>query len=372
MRVVLTGGGTGGHIYPALAIGRYIRERYPEAEILYVGTKHGLERDIVPREGFTYEFIEVQGLKRSLSLQAVKTAWLAITSAWTARRVLRRFRPQLVIGTGGYVVAPVVFAAYSLGIPSAILEMDVFAGLANRMASRVADTVMLSMEAGIDSFRHTKRVVVTGNPRASEVVRIAPEDVTATVVGLDIDRKRPLVVITSGSRGASPINDAALAWLLSKEDMDYQVVWVTGQVHYEQIANRTQALSEMLKAAVKIVPFHHDMPSLLSLAALIISRAGGTTLAEITALGVPAILIPSPYVTHRHQDYNAAALVNAGAAKLLDEAQLGGESLKRLAEQLVHNRFALEEMRRASLKLGRPDALARIGAEIDRLTAPPS
>ena len=367
MRVVLTGGGTGGHIYPALAIGRYIRERYPGAEILYVGTKHGLERDLVPRAGFAYEFIEVRGLKRSLSLQAVKTAWLALASTWTARRLLRRFRPQFVIGTGGYVVAPVVFAAYSLGIPAAILEMDVYAGLANRMASRVADTVLLSMEAGKDSFRHAKRVVVTGNPRASEVVGVAQDDVTATVVNLGIDRRRPLVVITSGSRGASPINDATLAWLASKEDMDYQVVWVTGQVHHEQIAQHALTLLDRLGPAVKIIPFYHDMPSLLSLAALVISRAGGTILAEVTALGVPAVLIPSPYVTHRHQDFNAAALVNAGAAKLLAETKLSGETLKRLAEDLVHNRFALEEMRQASLRLGRPDALARIGVEIERL-----
>ncbi len=368
MRVVLTGGGTGGHIYPALAIGRYLRERYPGAEVLYVGTKQGLESELVPRAGFAYEFIEVQGLKRSLSLQAVKTAWLAIASTWTARRVLRRFRPQLVIGTGGYVVAPVVFAAYSLRIPAAILEMDVYAGLANRMASRVADTVMLSMEAGKDSFRHAKRIVVTGNPRASEVTRMAPDDVTATIASLGVDRRRPLVVITSGSRGAAPINDATFAWLSGKEDMDYQVVWVTGQTHYEQISSRTANLQERLGSNVKIVPFYHDMPSLLSLAALVISRAGGTTLAEVTALGVPAVLIPSPYVTHRHQDYNAAALVNAGAAKLVDEAQLNGDSLKRMAEQLIHNRFVLEEMRQASLRLGKPDALTRIGAEIERLT----
>ncbi len=362
MRVIVTGGGTGGHIYPALAIARGLMQRDPRAEVLYVGTKRGLEKDIVAREGLPFRAVEVEGLQRRISLSALRTAWLAVSGVWAARRIVREFRPDIVVGTGGYVVAPVVFGAYTAHVKTAILEMDARAGLANRLAARVVDVVMLGMEDATGAFSRVRRVVTTGNPRATEVTRVTAERKEAAAAELNLPDRGFVVTIFGGSRGASPLNQAVLEWLRVSPRVGTHVVWITGQVHYEQMS---EALGDT--SGVTVTPFFHDMPALLTRTSLLISRAGATTLAEITALGVPAILIPSPYVTHRHQDDNAAVLKNAGAAVVLDEEQLDGEALRKEVDSLLGNRFRLEEMAGASRRLGHPEALSRILAEIDRM-----
>ena len=365
MRVIVTGGGTGGHIYPALAIARGLMQRDPRAEILYVGTRRGLEKDIVTREGLAFRAVEVEGLQRRLSFAALRTVWLAVSGVWAARRIVREFRPDIVVGTGGYVVAPVVFGAYTARVKTAILEMDARAGLSNRLAARVADVVMLGMEDVTGAFSRARRVVMTGNPRATEAVRVTAARKQATGAELRLPRSGFVITVFGGSRGASPLNKAVLEWLRAAPHPGAHVVWVTGQPHYERIQ---EELGEA--ANVTLVPFYHDMPALLTLTSLLVSRAGATTLAEITALGVPAILVPSPYVTHRHQDDNAAVLAKAGAAAVLPEERLDGAALGREVDRLLGNVFRLEEMAAASRRLGHPDALSRILAEIDRTVNP--
>ena len=175
MRVVITGGGTGGHIYPALAIAHQLKDKHNDLEILYIGSQKGLERQIVSQAGLPYQFIDVEGLKRQFSIKAVKTAWLALSSILKARKILAQFRPDVVIGTGGYVVVPVIFAARLLKIKTGILELDAHTGLANRMVMRRVDTVMLGMKNQGESLQKAKRVVLTGNPRATEVANWSKE-----------------------------------------------------------------------------------------------------------------------------------------------------------------------------------------------------
>ena len=365
MRIIVSGGGTGGHIYPALAIARYAKTKL-DAQVLYIGTESGLEKDLVPRAGIECRFIQVEGLKRKVSVRALKTAWLAMTATLAARKELKSFRPDVVVGTGGYVVAPVVVAAYSLGIPTAIMEMDAKAGLANRMVSRITDVVLLAMAAGASSFPRARRLAVTGNPRATEAV-------IAVQTSRDVAREElalhhlPIVTIVSGSRGAKPINQMVQKWLLETDLGDMQVVWITGEVHYEEIQSSLKK-DGIAHAHLHVLPYYHEMPALISLSTLLISRAGATILAELTALGVPAILIPSPYVAHRHQDNNAQALVHEGAAILLPEMELSAERLQNEVTMLLQNPFRLDAMKKASKKLGRPDALERITTELMRLT----
>ncbi len=365
MRIIVTGGGTGGHIYPALAIARYTKAKL-DAQVLYIGTENGLEKDLVPRTGIDCRFIQVQGLKREVSVRALKTAWLAMTATFAARKVLKSFRPDVVVGTGGYVVAPVVLAAYTLGIPTAIMEMDAKAGLANRMVSRVADVVLLGMAAGATSFPHARRLSVTGNPRATEAVNSVQtsQDGVRQELGLN---HLPLVTIVSGSRGAKPINLAVQEWLRKADLSDKQVVWITGEVHFEEIQSSLKK-DGITHAHLHVIPYYHEMPALIVLSTLLISRAGATILAELTALGVPAILIPSPYVAHRHQDNNAQALVDEGAAVLLPEMELNAARLHQEVSALLQNPFRREAMKKASKKLGRPDALEQIMAELLNLT----
>lgn len=361
MRVIVTGGGTGGHIYPALAIARGLMQRDPRTEVLYVGTKRGLEKDIVTREGLAFRAVEVEGLQRKISLAALRTAWLAVSGVWAARRIVREFRPDIVVGTGGYVVAPVMFGAYTARVKTAIVEMDARAGLANRLAARVVDVVMLGMTDATGAFSRVRRVVTTGNPRATEVVHVTDARKKAAGSDLRLPSGGFVITVFGGSRGASPLNRAVLEWLRVEPRVRAHVVWITGQVHFEQVK---EALGDA--SGVTLTPFYHDMPALLTRTTLLISRAGATTLAEITALGVPAILVPSPYVTHRHQDDNAAVLANAGAAVVLPEERLDGAALHREVKSLLGNLFRLEEMAAASRRLGHPDALSRILAEIDR------
>ncbi len=368
MRVILTGGGTGGHIYPALAIARMLRAQHPDVELLYIGTKKGLERDLVPREGIPYEFIEVEGLQRTLSLRAVKTAWLALTSILAASRLVSRFRPDVVIGTGGYVVVPVITAARVLGIRAGILELDAHAGLANRLVYRLADTVMLGMENRANTFAKAKHVVLTGNPRASEVSMLSYEAQIQCQAELGLKKGVAVLTIVSGSRGASPINDAVTEWLHKKTHFSHHIVWITGEVHYQKVIEQF-GTDTLYDGMVKVVPFYHNMPALLSLTSVLVSRAGATTLAEVTALGVPSILIPSPYVTHHHQDVNAAVLVDQGAAVMLAQKDLSWESLQMQVDGLMQNPFRLEAMKKASKSLGKTDALERIHEEITRLAA---
>ncbi|WP_018132745.1 undecaprenyldiphospho-muramoylpentapeptide beta-N-acetylglucosaminyltransferase [Effusibacillus pohliae] len=361
MKIVVSGGGTGGHIYPALAIARYLAEK-EQAEILYIGTERGLESDIVPRSGFAFRTIEVSGLKRSLSLDTIKTFVRLGKGLLQARRLLQEFQPDVAIGCGGYVVAPVIFTAKLLGIPTYIHEMDVLPGLTNRSLSRFADRIGVSFEGAVRHFSHVRqKVVVAGNPRASEVVRVTPEQVRKRKQELGLDPAKKTVVIVSGSRGAEPINDATVRMLDSVvQQRQFQLVYITGKIHYDKVAAQLQAKGYGPRTGIFLKPFVYDMPPLLAGADLLVSRAGATTIAEATALGIPGIYIPSPYVTNNHQEHNARWLADAGAGMMIRESDLTPELLYHTISSLIESPSKLQAMKERSRALGIPEALPNI------------
>lgn len=361
MRIVVTGGGTGGHIYPALAISKYFSDM-EKAEILYIGTERGLESDIVPRSGFAFRTIEVSGLKRKVSLDAFKTFARLAKGLMQSRKILKEFRPDVVIGCGGYVVAPVVFMAKILGIPSYIHEMDVLPGLTNRSLSRFADRIGVSFAGSTKYFAHVKdKVVVAGNPRASEAIKVTPAEAGNLKKEMGLDPAKKTVVIVSGSRGAKPINEAAVGMMdLAAKQTRFQLVYITGRVHYDEIARQLKARGFGPESGIFVQPFVYRMLPLLAGADLIVSRAGATTIAEVTALGVPGIYIPSPYVTNNHQEHNARWLADAGAGIMIREPELTPERLYRTIASLMEDPSRLEEMKRRSQSLGIPDALPNI------------
>ncbi|WP_134684581.1 undecaprenyldiphospho-muramoylpentapeptide beta-N-acetylglucosaminyltransferase [Brevibacillus migulae] len=355
MRVVLTGGGTGGHIYPALAIAREIARQHPEATFLYIGTDKGLESRIVPREGIPFKAVEISGLKRKLSLENVKTAWKFIRSVSRSKQLLREFRPDVVIGTGGYVCGPVVFAASRLRIPTIIHEQNVEPGLTNKFLARFVNAVCVSFEESLGHFPQ-KKTTVTGNPRATEVLL---GNALAGRASLNVPLGKRIVLIVGGSRGARAINEATRELLKDVSAYpDTHFVYVTGEVHYEAI---TVSLSDwQLPENVTLLPYVHNMPDVLAATDVIVNRAGASFLAEITALGVPAILIPSPYVTNNHQEKNARGLERAGAAMVILERELSGQRLQQALDSLLRDPQHWQQMREASLKLGKPDAASAI------------
>jgi UDP-N-acetylglucosamine--N-acetylmuramyl-(pentapeptide) pyrophosphoryl-undecaprenol N-acetylglucosamine transferase len=327
MRVILAGGGTGGHIYPALALARHLRDAGGN-EVLFVGTERGMEKDIVPSAGFELETIPVIGLERRLSPKLGKGVLLAGRGMFQARQILRSFRPDVVVGTGGYVAGPVVLAALLSRLPTVIHEQNAIPGFTNVSLARWVDKVCVSFPGCEQFFPRRNRVVVTGNPRASEAAQAAGTKdgfIPGLLAGI------PLLACVGGSHGAARLNDAFAG---SVEEIlaavDVQIVYVTGRIYFDELAKKLDGLSIRFPRRLHVLPFHPALPDLLANTALVVSRAGATTLSEITALGVPAIIVPSPNVTNNHQEYNAGILVKQEAALMLPEQELDRPTLTRL------------------------------------------
>lgn len=363
MRVVLTGGGTGGHIYPALAVAREVSRQHPQAAFLYIGSKHGLEAELVPRADIPFQSVEISGLKRKLSLDNVKTIWKFIRAVSDSKRMLREFKPDVVIGTGGYVCGPVVYAAAKLGIPTLVHEQNVVPGLTNKFLSRSASKIAVSFSESLAFFPPAK-TVLTGNPRATEVMHGNAE---AGRRFLGVDPSKKIVLIFGGSRGARAINEAVLSMVGHMSTLtDTHVVYVTGDVHYEKISASLREM-ENLPGNLSVLSFVHNMPDVLAATHVLVGRAGASTLAEVTALGVPSILIPSPYVTNNHQEKNARGLERAGAAEVIVERELTGDSLLQSLTDLLQDQARWEQMRKSSLSLGMPQAATDIVAQLSAL-----
>jgi UDP-N-acetylglucosamine--N-acetylmuramyl-(pentapeptide) pyrophosphoryl-undecaprenol N-acetylglucosamine transferase len=356
MRIVLTGGGTGGHILPGLTLWRYIEKRHPAAEVLYIGTERGLERGIVTRAGLPFATVEAAGLKRQVSLDALRTFLVTYRGYRQAIRELERFHPDVVVGTGGYVTLPVVFAAAKLGIPSVVWEANARPGLTNLLCARRATAVAISFPDSEAWFRRANKVVLTGNPRASEVVAVSPQQLREARDKYGFDQGKPLILVFAGSRGAETVNEVMVRLLPRfRERPQWQLFYVTGEAHYEQV----RAAAGELPDNVRLFPFIDDLPALLPQVTAVVTRAGGATLAEICSLGLAAILIPSPYVTANHQEENAKRLADRGAAVLLREAELTPARLWQALTEVVDGRLG-PSLREAARRLATPHAVEEL------------
>ncbi|WP_018921342.1 undecaprenyldiphospho-muramoylpentapeptide beta-N-acetylglucosaminyltransferase [Salsuginibacillus kocurii] len=354
MKVVVTGGGTGGHIYPALAFVRFLKKEEPHARIKYIGSETGLESDFVPRAGVAFSSVKISGFKRKLSLHNVRTVYRFLKAVKQAKKMFKEDRPDVVIGTGGYVSGPVVYAAARMNIPTIVHEQNSVPGLTNKFLSKYASRVAISFEDS-SSYFPKEKVAYTGNPRAQEVSSIRSENPLASF-GL-VPEKRTVLVV-GGSRGARPINDAFLDSIAEIERKDYQVLYVTGQVHYEKVNEKMEASGRPANIAVE--PFLHNMPEVLPHIDVLVTRAGATTLAELTALGIPSILIPSPYVTNNHQEKNARTLETRGAAYVHLEQDWSKTHFIETLDELFETTATWERMHEAALNAGVPDASNRL------------
>ncbi len=354
MKVLISGGGTGGHIYPALAFIRKMKEKHPNTEFLYIGTETGLEANIIRREHIPFEAIDITGFKRSLSFENIKTMIRFYKGVQKCKQILKQYKPNIVIGTGGYVSAPVVYAAAKRKIPTIIHEQNSVPGLTNKFLSRFVDRVAICFEAVSEYFPENK-VVLTGNPRASEVVSDGGKG-ALTELGLKDGIATALIV--GGSRGARPINEAVIKSLAQLAHKPYQILYVTGDAHYETVKEEVSLIGQ--PSNIAIVPFIHNMQNVLSEVDVVVGRAGATSLAEITALGLPSILIPSPYVTNNHQVKNASTLTAVGAAIMIEEKDLTSKRLVESLDKVLLNEKTKRSMEKASAKLGLPDASERL------------
>lgn len=355
MRVIFSGGGTGGHIYPIMALIERLKERgiSTNDEILFVGTKKGLESKIVPAAGVNFETINIQGFNRKKPLKNFETIKLFIEATKRARQILKDFKPDVVLGTGGYVSGAIVYEASRLKIPTMIHESNSVVGLANKFLGHYVDRICYTFDDAAAEFSEKKKLVKTGNPRSQQVLSLNATRVDLAK-DLNLDPQLPTVLVFGGSRGALAINRVMLQSLMELKKKPYQVIWATGTYYYDAIEKKVENVD--YGSSIKILPYIKNMPGLLPEMTCVVSRSGATSLAEFTALGVPVILIPSPNVTHNHQMKNAQDLEKSGAALVISEDDLNENTFVSSIDHILLDKDYAEKMRRASKALGVPDA----------------
>lgn len=367
MKIIVSGGGTGGHIYPALTLIDAVKAKRADAEFLYVGTELGLEADIVPKAGINFTALKLEGgFERHFTLENFKRAANAILSVRNARAIVKNFRPDVVVGTGGYVCGPILLAASLMKIPTLIQEQNAVAGITNKILSKFVSKIAVGTEPALRNFPAAK-TVYTGNPIRAEVLNATREDGLAE---FNFRKNLPVVLISGGSRGARAINNAMVDILVeAAKNPVAQFLHATGKAEFEAVTQKLRDAGFNFDAPnVKVVPYLYNMPRAMAMADLAIFRAGATGLAELTARGVPAILVPYPFAAENHQEFNAQALVRAGAARMILNKDLNAEILKATLDELLANPDALKDMAAASLSLGRPQAADEIAELILSLT----
>ncbi len=347
MKYLISGGGTGGHINPGLAIAKEIQNHEPDAEILFVGTKNGLESKLVPREGYNIEYIEVSGFKRKLSMDTLKTATKLVKSFGSTRKIIKTFKPDVVIGTGGYVCGPVVFSAAMKKIPTVIHEQNAFPGVTNKILSHYVNAVAISFEDSRRRFKGKARITLTGNPVRSELFS---QTKASAREKLQLSHDKPLVVIFGGSLGAEHLNQCVKDMInLHYQDISYQLILATGMKHYDAVMKE---IKMPLPSHIRIEPYLYNMGDVLASADLAVCRGGAITVSELAALGIPSILVPSPYVAENHQEHNARALEQKGAAVVILQNQLTSEILYGQIQKLITNKDLRTKMSADAKKIG--------------------
>ena len=356
MKCIVVAGGTGGHIYPAIAIINKIKENEPDSEFLYIGTTDRMEKDIIPKLDIPYVGLEVVGLNRKNLFKNIQVFKKYNKAVNDAKKEIKKFNPDVVIGVGGYITLPVLTAANSLGYKTLIHEQNSIPGLSNKMLARFANCVCVSLPNSVKLFKN-KNVVYTGNPRSEEIIDV--RKVSKKSLGLDSSKK--LVVIVMGSLGSLTMTKKLKELIPGFKNKDYQVVVVTGKGYIDDYKD------VKVSDNVKIVPYLDNFINVMKDTDLIVSRAGASTIAEITAIGLPAILVPSPYVTHNHQYMNAKELEDLGACTIVTEEEFEKDKLIKEIDKLLNNDDKYSKMKEASKKLGVVDSATRIYAEIRKL-----
>ncbi len=375
MRFMLAGGGTGGHIYPALAIGEELAERHPGSELLFVGGRRGLEGTLVPRAGHRFVAITVSGFERRLGLGTLVTAAKAGAGLVESMVVVSRFRPDVAIGTGGYASGPAILAASLLRVPVLIHEQNVVPGATNRLLASRAHTVAVSWAESIERLPDPSRAVLTGNPIRREIVTASRREGLAA---FRLAAGKPVVLVIGGSQGARSMNDATAGAIQRVIAAGGQLLMATGPDKFEATLERmaqggmalsvdSEGIARSARGDVIVMPYIYSMPQAMACADLVVARSGAITLAEIAARGLPSILVPHPKVPDNVQEKNARALEARGAAVVIRDRELTPDSLGSAIAGLLADGERRRSMSRASAEAGMPDATERVADCVERI-----
>lgn len=360
MRVIFTCGGTAGHVNPAIALAGELQKRDPSTEVLFVGATRGLEKDLVPQAGYEFRSVEISSFHRSLNWKALKHNVVSVKNLITAPReaaqIIREFKPDLAVGTGGYASYPIIREASKQGIPTAVHESNAQPGLATKLLEPYTGCIMVGFEACRAFYRHPEKVVVTGTPVRGDFFALTKAEAKKQ---LGVDDGRPLVVSFWGSLGAGGMNRQMAEYLyLESAKEPFHHIHGVGSLGWERMQDWVKEYGvDLLKhPSLDVREYIYDMATVMRAADLVISRAGASTISELTALGVPAILVPSPNVTNNHQEKNAQVLADAGGIELVREADSSGKKLFELTASILKDPERCDRMSKAMRSLGVPGA----------------
>lgn len=346
MRVLMTGGGTGGHIYPAIAIADKIKKEHKDAEILFVGTERGLEKSIVPKSGYDIKFIKIRGFNRKNIFKNIKVLMELSKAFKDAKSIIKEFKPDMVIGTGGYVCGPVVRTAHKLGVKTYIHEQNAFPGLTNKLLEKYVDKIFIGFKEAEKNFKHKEKIILSGNPVRGEFEHL---DKSECRKKLGIPDKDFVILAFGGSGGAGVLNKEIINLIKTLNgDPDVSIFFGTGRVYYKRVISELETQGIRLSDKIKVLEYIENMQNYLGASDLVISRSGALTIAEINICGKASILIPSPNVTGNHQYFNAKAISETGGAILIQEKNLNENKMIKAVKMLMADRCKLEKMETAS------------------------
>lgn len=357
MNILMSGGGTGGHIYPAIAIANEIKKRYPEANFLFVGAKDRMEMEKVPQNGYEIKGLWVSGFQRKLTFKNLIFPFKLLSSLFKANRIIKKFKPTVVIGTGGFASGPTLYLASSKGIPTLIQEQNSYPGITNKLLSKKATTICVAYE-GLERFFPANKIAFTGNPIRQDLINDTIDKATA-LAHFKLDKNKKTILVIGGSLGARAINQIIAKTLTAFKDNNIQVIWQTGKLYIEEYKKYNEGL-------IQTHAFLNNMDLAYEAADIIISRAGASSISELCVVGKPVVLIPSPNVAEDHQTKNALAISSKNAGILLKENILDAEFEKTVLDLLI-DETKQTKLAKNIKKLAKPNATKMIVDKIEEL-----
>lgn len=346
MKVIIAAAGTAGHINPGLAIANKIQEKEKKSEIMFIGTPRGLENDLVPRAGYKLKTIEAYGLSKEISITNLKKICKTLSATGKARKIIKEFKPDIVVGAGGYICGPVVWAAKKENIPVVLHESNAFPGKAVKMLAPKAEKILISFEEARNRIPKAKKIVFTGTPVKIEKKNYTLEQKEKILKEVDMKNNMPIVLIFGGSQGAQKINETIIGIIENKLNKDYQMIWATGPKQYDVVKSELEKKKIDINNIenAKILPYIYNMEELMNVSNIIVARSGAMTITEISNLGKPSILVPLPNVSQDHQLYNAKVLENVGAAKIILNNELNKDNLNKEIENIIYTPDLMRKM----------------------------
>lgn len=369
MKAIIAAAGTGGHINPGIAIANKIKEEEKDSEIIFIGTNYGLENDLVPRAGYELKTINAYGFSKKISIENFKRTMKTLKGYGEAKQIIKEFKPDIVIGTGGYICGATITAAHGLKIPTVLHESNAFPGKAIKMLAGKTNTILVSFEDAIARIKNAKNIVFTGTPTKLKKINYTEQEKKVMKNKIGFDENKPLVLVFGGSQGAQAINEAIIGIAKKNLNENYQIMWATGPKQYDLIKEKfeNEELNINNIKNMKIVPYIYNMEEIMNLSDVIVARSGAMTVTEISNLGKPSILIPLPNVSNDHQLYNAKVLEKIDAAKIILNKELTDKLLNKEICDIVNNSQKMQEMGEKALKLETKDVENKIYNEIKKL-----